>query len=35
VAYAPLISTVAAEGEREHWFALGTALRTAGWAIGG
>jgi MFS family permease len=35
VAYAPLIFTVAAEGEREHWFALGTALRTAGWAVGG
>jgi len=35
VAYAPLIFTVAAEGEREHWFALGTALRTAGWAAGG
>jgi MFS family permease len=35
VAYAPLIFAVAAEGEREHWFALGTALRTAGWAIGG
>ena len=35
VAYAPLIFAVAAEGEREHWFALGTALRTAGWAVGG
>jgi len=35
VAYAPLIFTVAADGEREHWFALGTALRTAGWAVGG
>jgi MFS family permease len=35
VAYAPLIFTVAAEGEREHWFALGTSLRTAGWAAGG
>lgn len=35
VAYAPLIFTVAADGEREHWFALGTALRTAGWAAGG
>jgi MFS family permease len=35
VAYAPLIFAVAAEGEREHWFALGTALRTGGWAIGG
>jgi MFS family permease len=35
VAYAPLIFAVAPEGEREHWFALGTALRTAGWAIGG
>jgi MFS family permease len=34
VAYAPLIVTVAAEDEREHWFALGTALRTAGWAGG-
>ena len=35
VAYAPLIFAVAAEGEREHWFAFGTALRTAGWAAGG
>jgi Major Facilitator Superfamily len=35
VAHAPLIFTVAAEGDREHWFALGTALRTAGWAVGG
>jgi len=35
VAYAPLIFTVAAQDEREHWFALGTALRTAGWAAGG
>jgi hypothetical protein len=35
VAYVPLISAVAAEEEREHWFALGTALRTAGWAVGG
>ena len=35
VAYAPLILTVAAEGEREHWFALSTALRTAGLAAGG
>jgi hypothetical protein len=35
VAYVPLISSVAAEEEREHWFALGTALRTAGWAVGG
>jgi MFS family permease len=35
VAYAPLIFAVAAEGEREHWFALGTALRTVGWAAGG
>ena len=35
VAYAPLIFTVAPEGERESWFALGTALRTAGWAVGG
>ena len=35
VAYAPLIFAVAAQGEREHWFALGTALRTAGWAVGG
>jgi len=34
VAYAPLIFTVAAQDEREHWFALGTALRTAGWAAG-
>lgn len=35
VAYAPLIFAVAAEGEREHWFALSTALRTAGLAAGG
>jgi MFS family permease len=35
VAYAPLIFSVAGEGEREHWFALGTSLRTAGWAAGG
>jgi len=35
VAYAPLIFSVAGEGEREHWFALGTSLRTAGWAVGG
>jgi MFS family permease len=35
VAYAPLIFAVAEEGEREHWFALSTALRTAGWAAGG
>jgi MFS family permease len=35
VAYAPLIFSVAAQDEREHWFALGTSLRTAGWAAGG
>jgi MFS family permease len=35
VAYAPLIFAIAAEGEREHWFALSTALRTAGLAAGG
>jgi MFS family permease len=35
VAYAPLIFAIAAEGEREHWFALATALRTAGLAAGG
>ena len=35
MAYAPLIFSIAAEGEREHWFALGTALRTAGLAGGG
>jgi MFS family permease len=35
VAYAPLIFAIAAEGEREHWFALCTALRTAGLAVGG
>ncbi len=35
VAYAPLIFAIAAEGEREHWFALCTALRTAGLAAGG
>jgi MFS family permease len=34
VAFAPLIFAVAAEGEREHWFALATALRTAGLAAG-
>ena len=35
VAYAPLIVAVAGESERERWFALGTALRTAGYAAGG
>ena len=35
VAYAPLIFAIAADGEREHWFALATALRTAGLAAGG
>jgi MFS family permease len=35
VAYAPLIFAVSAEGEREHWFALSTALQTAGLAAGG
>jgi len=35
VAYAPLIVAIAGAGEREHWFALGTALRTAGYAAGG
>jgi MFS family permease len=35
VAYAPLIFAIAAEGEREHWFALCTGLRTAGLAAGG
>ena len=35
VAYAPLIFAIAAEGEREHWFALVTTLRTAGLAAGG
>jgi len=35
VAYAPLIFAIAAEGEREDWFALSTALRTAGLAAGG
>src|SRR5580700_1461429 len=35
VAYAPLIFAIAAKGEREHWFALATALRTAGLAAGG
>jgi MFS family permease len=34
VAYAPLIVAVAGEGEREHWFALAIALRTAGLAAG-
>jgi len=35
VAYSPLIFAIAADGEREHWFALVTALRTAGIAAGG
>jgi MFS family permease len=35
VAYAPLIFSVAAEGEREHWFALCNTLQTAGLAGGG
>jgi MFS family permease len=35
VAYAPLIFAVAAEAEREHWFALCNALQTAGVAAGG
>jgi MFS family permease len=35
VAYAPLIFAVAKEGELEHWFALSTALQTAGLAAGG
>ncbi len=35
VAYAPLIFAIAAEAEREHWFALCTTLRTAGLAAGG
>ncbi|HEX3516995.1 MAG TPA: MFS transporter [Trebonia sp.] len=35
VAYAPLIFAIAAQGEREHWFALSTSLRTAGLAAGG
>ncbi len=35
VAYAPLIFAIAAEDEREHWFALCTTLRTAGLAAGG
>jgi MFS family permease len=35
VSYAPMIFTVAATGEREHWFALCTTLRTAGLAAGG
>jgi MFS family permease len=34
VAYASLIFTVAGEGEREHWFALATVLRTGGLAAG-
>jgi MFS family permease len=34
VAYSPLIFAIAADGEREHWFALITALRTAGIAAG-
>jgi MFS family permease len=35
VAYAPLIFAISAEGEREHWFAFCTVLRTAGLAAGG
>jgi len=35
VAYAPLIFAISAPDEREHWFALTTALRTAGVAAGG
>jgi MFS family permease len=35
VAYSPLIFTYAAAGEREHWFALISALQTAGLALGG
>ncbi|MGH3168949.1 MAG: MFS transporter [Trebonia sp.] len=35
VAYPPLIFAITGGGEREHWFALCTALRTAGVAVGG
>ena len=35
VAYAPLIFAITGEGDREHWFALVTMLRTAGLAAGG
>ena len=35
VAYQALVSEVAGEGGREQWFALATAVRTAGWAVGG
>jgi MFS family permease len=35
VAYQALVSDVAGDGGRERWFALATAVRTAGWAVGG
>jgi MFS family permease len=35
VAYPPLIFAISADGDREQWFALVTALRTAGLAAGG
>ncbi len=35
VAYQALVSEVAGDGGRERWFALATAVRTAGWAVGG
>ncbi|HEY2174532.1 MAG TPA: MFS transporter [Mycobacteriales bacterium] len=35
VAYQALVSEVAGDGGREQWFALATAVRTAGWAVGG
>jgi MFS family permease len=35
VAYQALVSDVAGDGSRERWFALATAVRTAGWAVGG
>jgi MFS family permease len=35
VAYQALLSEVAGDDGREQWFALATAIRTAGWAVGG
>ena len=35
VAYQALVSEIAGDGGREQWFALATAVRTAGWAVGG
>lgn len=35
VAYQALVADVAGTAGREQWFALATAIRTAGWAVGG